>query len=312
MKSFHTIYIVGAGAIGKALAVFLKAEGKHVIIIRGSTDDHEDHVEEIKVQLFSGETISAAVRVTTLRNLDSPADGIIVMTNKSFGNTHLAEKLKLKTVDQPVIILQNGLGVEAPFIVSGFKQIYRCVLFATSQTLGAKEIRFKPVAASPIGIVIGEEIVLSSIVAELNTKYFEFRAEADIQPVIWTKTIVNCVFNSICPLMETDNGVFHRNKEVQEIASRLIKECLVIARAEGIRLSFKQVLSTLLNISKLSDGQLISTYQDILNNRPTEIETMNFAIVKIADRLNKGRSVSNIRLLGELIRYRSEAHIKTA
>jgi 2-dehydropantoate 2-reductase len=33
------IFIVGNGAIGKALAVFLKLQDKDVIILRGSVDD---------------------------------------------------------------------------------------------------------------------------------------------------------------------------------------------------------------------------------------------------------------------------------
>ena len=33
------IFIIGAGAVGKALAVFLKLEGRSVCIIRGSMDN---------------------------------------------------------------------------------------------------------------------------------------------------------------------------------------------------------------------------------------------------------------------------------
>lgn len=42
------------------------------------------------------------------------------------------------------------------------------------------------------------------------------------------------------------------------------------------------MLQNVLAISKMSDGQKISTYQDILNKRETEIETLNLAVAKAA------------------------------
>jgi len=67
-----------------------------------------------------------------------------------------------------------------------------------------------------------------------------------------------------------------------------------------------EVVERLLLISKSSDGQLISTLQDINNKRPTEIETLNFEIVNIARRLNKENAVAETKLLGELTRLKSE------
>ena len=65
------------------------------------------------------------------------------------------------------------------------------------------------------------------------------------------------------------------------------------------------VLNILLHISKTSDGQRISTYQDILHNRRTEIDTLNFAIAEIARKSNNIASVKETRLLGELIAAKS-------
>jgi 2-dehydropantoate 2-reductase len=61
----------------------------------------------------------------------------------------------------------------------------------------------------------------------------------------------------------------------------------------------------ILLVSKSSDGQLISTFQDILNKRQTEIETLNFAIVDIAKKLNKEELGRETKLLGELTRLKS-------
>ena len=218
----------------------------------------------------------------------------------------MAHALKEKVKDSPLVILQNGLGVEQPFINTHFPEIYRCVLFVTSQTIGENMLRFKPVSISPIGIIEGNAVNLNLIVEQLNSPEFTFKAEHNIQTIIWKKAIVNCVFNSICPLLETDNGIFHRNENVLTIAKRVIEECIAISSAKGIELHAKEVVESLLLISKSSDGQLISTLQDIRNKRQTEIDTLNFEIVRIAHTLGKEDRVKETKLLGELVKLKSE------
>jgi 2-dehydropantoate 2-reductase len=67
-----------------------------------------------------------------------------------------------------------------------------------------------------------------------------------------------------------------------------------------------EVEENLLNISRSSDGQLISTLQDIRNKRRTEIETLNFEIVRIARSLGKENTVKETRLLGELTKLKAD------
>lgn len=305
MSLENTIYVIGAGAIGKALAVFLKLKGKNVIILRGSVDDKSGYTERIKVELPDNTAVEAEVEINSISNFPV-LDGIVVLTNKSFGNPQLASTLKPKTNNSPIVILQNGLNVEQPFIDNAFSQIYRCVLFTSSQFVTQNVLRFKPAAISPIGIIKGDAEKLIAIVQQLNSAYFEFKAEQHIQPVIWTKAIVNCAFNSVCPLLETDNGIFHRDAAVLNIAKRIISECIAVAEGKGIYLDAEEVINRLLLISKSSDGQLISTYQDIKNKRRTEIETLNFAVSRIADELQQANAIKETRLLGELIKLKSE------
>lgn len=297
------IYIIGAGAIGKALAVFLKLNNKNVVIVRGRVDDTPTYTEEISVIYDKTQSLKAEIEITTINNI-TLFDGIVVLTNKSYGNEQLAQKLKNKIGNSPIVLLQNGLGVEQVFIENDFPEIYRCVLFATSQISTENELSFKPVTVCPIGIVKGGEN-LKIVVDAINSQFLQFRAEGNIQPIIWKKAIANIVFNSICPLLEIDNGVFHRNKQVLELAKKVIAECIDISEKRGIILSFEEVLESVLLISKLSDGQLISTLQDINNKRETEIKSLNFEMVNIAKSLNMEQYVAKTLLLGELTLLKS-------
>lgn len=91
---------------------------------------------------------------------------------------------------------------------------------------------------------------LDHIVSLLNTRYFGFRVEPNIQPVIWKKAIIS-----------------------------------------------------LLLISRSSDGNFISTLQDIRSRRPTEIATLNLGIAGMASTEDL---VIQTNLLGRLILLKSQ------
>lgn len=299
------IYIIGTGAIGKALAVFLKLANKNVVLIRGSVDDQPSENQNLKIVLRDEMFLEASLEVCTLSNFEE-LKGIIVLANKSFGNSQLAKSLKEKTGESPIVILQNGLDIEQPFIENSFPHIYRCVLFATSQNFSRDTLSFKPVATSPVGVIKGTKEKLKSIIAELDSPNFPFKSEADIQPIIWKKAIANSVFNSVCPLLNIDNGIFDRNETALNIAKRIVTECVAIAREMKVSLKVEEVMESLAMISKASDGQLISTLQDINNRRKTEIETLNFSIVEIARKLEMEKEVAETKLLGELTLLKSD------
>jgi len=299
------IYIIGAGAIGQALAVCLKNVLKEVTLIRGSVDDQPATVERIRLRLPNGNELSADVSVQTFSQF-TELDGPVLVTTKSYGNEDIASKLsRLKHVG-PLILLQNGLNIERAFLAHRFPGLYRCVLMVTSQFSGDGAITFKPVNACPVGLITGEIAALNPLVTKLDNSWFRFKAEPDIQPLIWKKAIVNCVFNSICPLLETDNGIFHRDSHALQIAGRVIGECILVAKSQKIALTADEVEQTLLTISRSADGQLISTLQDIRNRRPTEISTLNQEIVDMAEAQGLAHLVPETRLLGELTMIKSQ------
>lgn len=304
------IYIIGFGAIGRALSLFLVAGGRRVTVIRGSVNDGSRTQEEVVVELADGTLLTQTIPVVTLDAVDH-IDGLVVLTTKSFGNKDLALKLASRVQQTPVVILQNGLNVEAPFTSLGFRHIYRCVLFSTSLILENGVVRFRPVTDSPVGTIQGDVSTLQEIVSQINTPWFPFREEQHIQQVIWKKAIMNTVFNSICPLLETDNGIFYRDAFALHIAQKLISSCLAVAAKAGVHLSPEEIETGLINISKASAGQSISTLQDISNGRQTEIDTLNFEIFGIAQEQGMEATANDILLLGELIKLKEQINLKS-
>ena len=300
-----TIYIIGNGAIGRALAVFLRLAGQCPVLVRGSVLKTGSRNERIRVETVEGEVREANIGIATLDAFGS-LDGPVVLATKSYGNERLSRLLRDKIGDSPLVLLQNGLGVERPFLERGFPQLYRAVLFVTSQPMHDGTIRFRLVEASPVGTERGTDSGQAGIVSRLHTPDFAFRGEADIRPVIWRKAIVNCVFNSVCPLLEADNGLLHRNVEARVLARRIIAECTAVAVAKGISIREEEVEESLLRISRSSEGQFISTLQDIRSHRPVEMDSLNFEIVRVAQSLGLGDRVLETRLLGELTALKAE------
>ena len=296
------IYIVGSGAIGKALAVFLQHENKDVTLVRGSVDNKPAEEILITVTNQDNQKFQQKIITTTFSNLPE-INGIVLIAAKAFANAELAKKLKDKKGDFSVVLLQNGLNIERPFAI--FDRLYRCVLFSTSQITSDNNVSFKMVTNSPVGNIQGKQSNLDMIVNQINTSYFSFINEPNILKVVWDKVIINCAFNSICPLLEVDNGIFYRNSDAMKLAKTIISECVTLAGKYEVELDQKEIEEKLMLISRRADGQLISTYEDIRNNRRTEIDSLNLEISRLAEKMGIPEQVSNTSLLGEMIHLKS-------
>jgi 2-dehydropantoate 2-reductase len=303
MSRKETIYILGCGAVGFPLAAYLANAGRTVVAVRTSRKDVAKRIITVSVH-NSPNHLRTRVETISLSKLAN-LDGTIVITAKSYANKAIAQELKDKAATGPMVIMQNGVGVEKPFLDGNFSPIYRCILYVTSQAGSEYEFTFRPVTSSPIGIVKGNESGLRKCVEALTTDEFPFRSEVNIQREIWKKAIINSVFNSICPLLEVDNGVFVRDKETAKLARELVRECVTLTDRLNLGLSESEIMEQIMLISKRSDGQLISTLQDIRSGRQTEIAFLNLEIARVAAAMQPKLNLPRIELLGQMILAKS-------
>jgi 2-dehydropantoate 2-reductase len=297
------VYILGAGAVGFPLAVHLARAGKSVVAVRTSKPDAPRGPVTVTVQNGAAQ-LTAPVETVPLPSLTA-LDGTIVVTAKSYANHAIALALKEKAVTGPIVILQNGIGVERPFLDALPVPTYRGILYVTGQTLSAHHFSFRPIAASPIGPVNGTSGGLRQCIDALTTDGFPFRAEANISREIWKKAIINSVFNSLCPLLEIDNGVFARDKAVADLAREVVGECVALTDRLDLGLREHALMEQILQISRGSDGQLISTLQDIRSERPTEIESLNLEMARVAASMTPELRLPRTELLGRMILAKS-------
>jgi len=304
MGDARVIYVVGAGAVGMALAACLIRGGREAIAVRTRND--QALRETIRVSLHYGaDRIEVLVESVGLGRLAS-LDGVVAVTAKSYANGAIAPQVAEKMTTGSIVVIQNGVGVEKPFLEARLHEVYRCVLYLTSQRTSENEFSFHPIRSSPIGIVRGNEAGLDSMVAALTTDRFPFHAESNIQREIWKKAVVNAVLNSICPLLEVDNGIFFRDQAVAELANEVITECLQLTDKLALGLTRAELMAQIMQISKSSDGQIISTLQDIRDGRETEIEFLNLEIARTAAAQQPPISLPKTELLGKLTLAKSK------
>ena len=308
MDTKETIYILGAGAVGFPLAAYLTNAGRTVVAVRTSRNDVPKTTINVTVQDATNR-LTASIETISLSNLVS-LDGTVVITTKSYTNQAIARLLKEKKATGSLVVMQNGVGVERPFLDAGFTAVSRCVLYVTSQPTSESQFSFRPIMASPIGVIKGPEADVAKCVERLNTDAFPFRAEVNIQKEIWKKAIINSVFNSICPLLDVDNGVFVRDEETADLARQLVKECITLTDRLDVGLNESEVMQQIMRISTGSK-QLISTLQDIRNGRQTEIESLNLEIARLAASQEPPLYLPQTELLGKMILAKSVLHRKT-
>jgi len=263
-------------------------------------------VQKIQIKYANGNSLHQEVQCRSVNRINNIA-GTVLIATKANANKKLALKLRELSIDPNILIMQNGIGVENPFLDNGFKRISRCVVYITAEKHSNELISARMVKPSPIGSFGSSNFDIDSLISEISTDEFSFYSERNITREVWKKAIINVAFNSICPILDIDNGIFFRDSSIMEIAKMLINECLPVAHALNIDIKDNDIYSQILGISERSNGQLISTLQDIRNNRDTEIEYLNLEICRLASKLQlKNNKLPLTEMLGNLVKTKAE------
>lgn len=296
------VYIFGGGAVGMALAVHLVNSGREVLLVRTSQAERAEAEIEVTVEDL-GTLYRARIPCISICQLKKPR-GWMVITAKAFANVEICKELLRASSNGRIVLLQNGLGVERPFLDAAFSEVFRAVLYVTGQRMSKDTVSFHAVKPSVIGSLNGRNDTLQALLAVLSTPQFRFEASESIEKAVWQKAVVNCAFNSLCPILDVDNGVFARDAESLALARNVVEECLMVAERAGVVLNEKAIMNQILQIS-LTSNHLISTLQDIRNGRRTEIDFLNLEVARIASSLDPQIPVPWTELLGRLIALKS-------
>jgi 2-dehydropantoate 2-reductase len=125
----------------------------------------------------------------------------------------------------------------------------------------------------------------AALAAALQEAGIPARATTTILVAIWAKVLYNCALNGLSALYEVPYGKLPEHPPAKRLMSTVIDEAYQVAAAHGIRLEPSDAESyRALFYGRLvpdTAGHRSSMLQDLRRGRPTEVDALNGAIVRL-------------------------------
>jgi len=287
------VCVFGAGAVGGNLAVRLIAAHADDIsvVARGA---QLDAMRSRGLTLRSGgEETTVKVPVATADPSTLPPQDVVAVTLKAHSVPAAATAIAR-------LLAPGGCAV---FLLNGIQWWWRHGMKGVGGTLplldpdGALWREVKPertlgcvvhcpndlvepgvvVHTGPDHLILGEpdgtaSARLSAVVAMFKRAGIDARVSRDLRSDIWQKLVNNASGNTLAALARTDLGGLGADAGLRELAISVMREVLAVAAALGWDLRAEIDVGTLARRGK--SGQRPSMLQDVLQNRPLEVEAL--------------------------------------
>jgi 2-dehydropantoate 2-reductase len=294
------IAIMGTGAMGSLFGGLL-ARSEEVWLV----DIRQEQIDAIR---SAGLTIEEKEKMQTIRvNATSDAASIgkadlVIFFVKAYHTEKAAsDALVLQKKDTLFLTLQNGLGNEEAIC----KQVDRksVMLGVTNHgatLLGPGHIRHAGWGKTYVGELDGKMTDrVTQIAQALNKAGIETEVSSNIHQVVWNKLFINAGLNAVAALTGLKNGQLLDYPETLRLMDRLVSEAVEVARKKRIPIEGNP-LEKVKAVVEATRENRCSMGQDIDNRRKTEIDAINGAVVREAERL--GISVPYNQMITDLIK----------
>ncbi|MGQ9499606.1 MAG: ketopantoate reductase family protein [Dissulfurimicrobium sp.] len=279
--------IVGPGAMGCMLAGYIAHAGGSVSVL-----DYKD-ARAKRLSQKGIEVERCGVRFKTFPAISADAlmfgvQDVIILLVKASQTAIALEGAKAMIGEETLVVsLQNGIGHEN--IMVRFVRPECIALGVTAQGatfLREGYIRHLGTGDTIIGLLRPcnwAEVRLMSLVQLLLNAGWPCLMTNDISPYIWRKLLVNVGINAITALTGIKNGEINEIEDAQRLQELAVAEAWRVGKKRGIEmgLTLKDAISFVRSVCEGVKGNISSMLQDRLFQRPTEIDFINGAIVKM-------------------------------
>jgi 2-dehydropantoate 2-reductase len=219
--------IVGVGAIGGVVAACLYDRRPRLCVRRG--------FERLEIRLDGRTRRFEGLSLVSSPEAISTAHEIVFVATKAHQTEGAASWLShLVGPGTIVVVLQNG--VEHRERVAPWVDTQACILPAVVD-LPATCAAPGQVTLKRSGTLVLPPVAEAARVVALfeGAPWIRASMEEDFAGVMWRKLCVNVVSGAIPALTDRPAGVF-RDEAVAKLARGLVRECMAVARAEGVAL----------------------------------------------------------------------------
>ena len=279
------VCVVGAGSIGSLFAAHLATVVDVLVLTR-----REEHARALNTAGLhvSGRHHFTAQVTAAASAAELPDFELGIVATKATGLEDAADSLAGHFAGATVMTVQNGLGAEAVIRERGDWPLVSAVTFMSGTKHSDTHVEYildTPTWLGPYGETPFERV--QEIAALLVDSGLKAEALPDLLPAQWSKLIFNATVNGVAALTglrhdphfaaETDPS------DLGHLVHDLVDEGKLVAAAAGVELHDDpwemNVLAT-----KRGSAHYPSMLEDVDARRPTEVELINGALVREAER----------------------------
>ncbi len=283
------LFVVGAGAIGSLFAAELARAGHEVTVV--TRPDWVARIDTEGITVDSDPPRHAAVRALSAIPPGTRADAAILAV-KAYDTVLAAGTLGSGLAPTPVLLPQNGLGIEPPVAEAlrraGWSRPEAWIVRAVNSVPatwvapgrvrpgGAGELLL---ASSPTA---GEAHAATERFADLlPAAGLPVRRVEDLPRELWRKAILNAAINPVTALAGVENGRL-AEEPYRTRALDLLREASRAAASLEIHFSDAELVGSFEHVVAATAANRSSMLQDLDRGRPTEIDAISGTILRTA------------------------------
>lgn len=295
------IVIMGAGAMGSLFGGLLSLSGEEIWLV----DIWKDHIEAIRTSGLiieeKGEEKIISLHATIDPKTIGKADLVLYFVKTYDTEKAVRDSLVLEKEDTLFLTLQNGLGNEETICrqVSP-KKVLLGVTGHGATLLRPGRIRHAGRGKTYLGELDGRITERASRIAQMFSRAgIETEVSSKIHDLVWEKLFVNVGLNALAAITGLKNGQILDYPETLRLLESLVSEAVEVAKKKGIEVQGNP-LDRVKAVLEATRENRCSMGQDLDRKRRTEIDALNGAIVREAERL--GIPVPYNRVMTDLIK----------
>lgn len=266
----NNITIVGLGAIGSVYATTMVDNG---VAVRVAVDaDRRERYTKQGV-VFNGKRYD--FDYYTPSSGDTVADLVIIAT-KSSG---LADALELIAPivgkNTQILPLLNGITSEEVCAARfGWQRVIYGYFIGHTSTRYGNEIKQDGQFRTFLGERLNHEITprIATVKELFDRANIPYKVPENIIDSLWQKFIVNIGMNQATAVLHCTYGHLQSSEVAHRLMVDLMQEAATVGAAHGIENTDKMVEKAVSLLTTLSAEDGSSMYQDVMSNRPTEVD----------------------------------------
>jgi len=308
-QPFTHVAIVGPGAIGCMLAVRLALAGPSPrVTLIDHRRDRADRLSARPIVLHAPEgDLEARLPVRLVP--DEPPD-LVILATKAYAARDAARSAARwigPGAPGPVLAIQNGLGIaEEVAAVLARAAVITGVMYQAANVVAEGEVHHAANQRTHLGYLgRAPDEKVAAVAALFESAGLPASVEEEMAPHVWGKALVNAALNPVAALAGVRNGDVAVRPALRAMAETIAAEGEAAARAERVGLPYASAAGATFETARATAENRCSMLQDLQNGRPTEIEYLNGAIVRVAE--SYGLSSPANRAVATLVRAVSAA-----